>query len=646
MDSKANYFGMRKLLFALLLIGHMKSLVASQAEDFLAIREAFRVGDAARVAFYANRLQNDVLAPYAEYYQLRLYLGTTDSGTIRSFLARHEGSLVADRLRADWLRILGKKQQWALFAEEYPKLSNKEEDLICYSLQQRLAARDRAAVDQARSFWFTERDMPDSCTPVFNTLVTTALVSIEDIWSRIRLALEAGNTGVARHVSRYLPVSQGLNEQKLNEAARNPQRYLEKHQPDFRSRADREIALFALSQLLRSGTNQAYVRWHKIRQQFPAFDQSYFMSNLAYRAALRQDSRALGWFLEAADSKQSYPLTEVKLAWKTRVALREGKWDLVLDCIDSMPAAMRQTDVWRFWKARALKTKGELTAANEILAPLSHEHSYYGQMAKEELGVALSVPASNYQSSFEEIRAMQQQPGIQRALALYQLNLRVEANREWIWTIRDFDDVQLLAAAEVAYRHGLYDRAINTAIQTVSQHNFNLRYLAPYRDQMREALQYHELDEAFVYGLIRQESRFIADIKSSVGAMGLMQLMPATAKWVAGKMGMQNFHNHLVTEINTNLRLGTYYLKHVLTLFDNQPLLAAAAYNAGPGRAKQWRDEIRSLEGAIYAETIPFNETRDYVKVVLSNSIYYASNFGHQNVPTLMQRLGIVYPKQ
>ncbi|WP_256212087.1 transglycosylase SLT domain-containing protein [Nitrosomonas communis] len=626
----------------------MNSLVAGQGEDFLAIREAFRTGDAVRVAFYARNLQNYVLAPYVEYYQLRLYLGTADINTIRAFLARYQDSLVADRLRGDWLRILAKKQQWALFAEEYPNVSNKDEDLICYSLQQRLglAVRDREVAGEARLLWLTERDMPDSCTPVFNILVASGQISSEDIWSRIRLALEAGNTGVARHISGYLPSNQILNEQKLKEAAKDPQRYLEKYQHDFRSRADREIALFALSQLLRSGTNQAYARWHNIHKQFPESDRSYFLSTLAYRAALRQDPRTLGWFLDAENSKQTYPLNEAKLAWKARVALREGKWDLVMQCIESMPSAMQQTDVWRYWKARALKSKGELVAANEILAPLSQEHSYYGQMAKEELGVMLSEPATNYQPGMQEISDMQRMPGIQRALALYQLNLRIEAHREWTWTIRNFNDAQLLAAAEVAYRHGLYDRAINTAIKTVSQHNFNLRYLAPYRDQMREVLRYQELDEAFVYGLIRQESRFLSDVKSTAGAMGLMQLMPATAKWVAEKLGMQNFHNHLVTDINTNLRLGTYYLKHVLTIFDNQPLLAAAAYNAGPSRAKQWRDDIRPLEGAIYAETIPFNETRDYVKVVLNNSMYYASNFGHQPILRLSQRLGTVSPKQ
>ena len=223
---------MRKFLFSLFLCCYMTSPLANQGEDFLAMREAFRAGDAARVAFYAKRLQNYVLAPYVEYYQLRLYLETTDVGTIRAFLARYDDSLVADRLRADWLRILGRRQQWSLFAEEYPKLVNQDEGLTCYSLQYRLAAKERAAFEEAKSLWFTERDMPDSCTPVFNQLLTSGQLSVEDVWTRIRLALEAGNTGVARHVSRYLPANQTLNVQKLNEAAKDPQRYLERNPHD------------------------------------------------------------------------------------------------------------------------------------------------------------------------------------------------------------------------------------------------------------------------------------------------------------------------------------------------------------------------------------------------------------------------------
>lgn len=635
---------MKKAFVGIVLTLWAEVLVAGADEDFLKIREAFRVGDAVRVAKYASSMKHHVLAPYAEYFQLRLSLGKSEANTVRVFLARHDGSLVADKLRGDWLRLLGKRQEWVIFEEEYPKLVNQDDELNCYALQYRLYAKDETAVNEAHSLWFTERSMPESCVTLFNRLIKSGKISVDDIWSRIRLALEAGNSGVAKHASQYLPKHHALDPKKIDLAAKDPQRFLDQQQ-SIKSPADREVVLFALLRLLRSDTNQALARWHKVREQFPAIDQSYFMGNLAYWAAIRQDTRALNWFVEATQSKHSYPLSEAKLAWRARVALREGNWKFLLSSIDCMPDQMREMDVWRYWRARALKAVGKNSEANLLLAPLSQEHSFYGQMAKEELGVMFSVPATEYQANSEEIAIMERNPGIRRALAFYRLNQRIEANREWAWTVQNFSDEQLLAAAKVAQRYGIYDRAINTAIRTVSRHDFSLRYLAPYREQMRTVVQQHQLDEAFVYGLIRQESRFIADIKSSAGAMGLMQLMPATAKWVASKLGMQNFRTSLVTDINTNLQLGAYYLKHVLTQFDDQPLLAAAAYNAGPGRAKRWRDSA-PLEGAIYAETIPFNETRDYVKVVLSNSMYYASHFDHQQKPSLKQRLGVVAPKQ
>ena len=201
---------------------------------------------------------------------------------------------------------------------------------------------------------------------------------------------------------------------------------------------------------------------------------------------------------------------------------------------------------------------------------------------------------------------------------------------------------RLITAAEVARRHELYDRAINTADRTESLHDFSLRYLAPFREVLRVRSTQMGLDEAWVYGLIRQESRFIVDARSRVGASGLMQLMPATAKWVAGKMGLRNIAD--VTEVDTNVSLGTYYLRHVLDTLDSQPVLASAAYNAGPGRARAWRPDF-PLEGAIYAESIPFNETRDYVKKVMSNASYYAHSFSRE-LQSLKQRMGVIGPRQ
>lgn len=646
---------MRKFLFGLLLLILAGPLAASQDDDFIAAREAFRVGDSARLAVYAKRLQGHVLEPYAAYYQLRLHLEDAETGMIKAFLSRYQDSLLADKLRGEWLKILGKKQQWELFAAEYPALVNEDTELTCYALQQRLAMKDGAALTEARPLWLNAggRDLPESCTPLFDALIAARLLSVEDVWMRLRLALEAGNLGVAKRVNQnlpqYLPRNRALDERKLSAAADNPLRYLEEHRNQTKSRADREIALFAMLRLLRSGPDQAYVYWPRVRERFTETERSYFMGQLATQAARRLDPRALGWFGEAASSATPSSLSDFQLTWKTRAALRAGDWVAVQESIEAMSALEQQAGAWRYWKARALKAKGKTADANAILVPLSAEHNFYGQLAEEELGAVVSNPVSaiasvqSYRAGTEEITAMRQLPGIQRSLALYRLDLRTEATREWNWSIRNFDDRRLLTAAEIARRNEIYDRAINTADKTVLLHDFSLRFLAPHREAMQDILKQQELDEAWVYGLIRQESRFITNARSSAGAMGLMQLMPATAQWVANKMGMQNYRKTLATEISTNLALGTYYLKHVLTSLDNQPLLASAAYNAGPGRARQWRD-VKPLEGAIYAETIPFTETRDYVKKVLSNSMYYASVFD-QRRQSLKQRLGIIAPK-
>lgn len=637
---------MRNYLFGLILLACIGTLSASQDSDFIAAREAFQVGNAKRFDEYAKRLQRHVLWPYVEYFQLRLELRTTSIEVIRNFLSRHEGRLVADRLRGDWLKILGKNQQWQLFEAEYPLLVNKDTELMCYYYQRRLHVNDKTVLVDMRSLWFTPSSLPDSCAPVFQALIDSGQISREDIWARMRLALEEGQTGVAIHVNRHISGSEALNTTNLNNAAKNPLRYLEAQKSTIKTRSDREIILFALQHLLRNDTDQAYSQWLKIKGQLTASDRSYFLARLGHRAAMRHDPRALGWFKEAQNTTQPYPLSDTILAWKIRAALRVANWSEVLETIDRMSATEQQVDTWRYWKARALKAKGYTLDANNIFIPLSNEHSFYGQLAKEELGTILSIADKSYRVSNNEVSAMERKSGIQRALAFSRLNLRTEALREWSWTIRGFTDAELLAAAEVARRHGLYDRAINTANRTVSQHDFNLRFLSPHRETLRRVVKQHELDEAWVYGLIRQESRFIADIKSHAGAVGLMQLMPTTADWVAKQLGIKNFRQHLVVDVNTNLRLGTYYLKHVLTTLDNQPLLASAAYNAGPGRAKRWRDNTTPLEGAIYAETIPFNETRDYVKKVLKNSMYYARVLDHgHNSPTLKERLGVVAAK-
>ena len=610
---------------------------ASQDDDFLAAREAFRVGDAVRLERYAKLLNGYVLEPYVDYWRFRLRLENATVGEVQALLTRLKDGPVSNSLRTDWLKMLGMKQQWDLFDAEYPLLVGDDTELLCFALQSRLRTGSAEALNPARTLWFTGRDMPDSCNAVFDTLAISQQLGPDDIWARIRLALEAGNTGVARRVAEYLPLQEQPDARALSGIAVNPQAYLDRKTLSFKTRADRETVMFAVHRLARTAPPLAAQQWIKLGERFSDAERGYVWGVIAYLGAQRLDPNALAWYARAGQ------LSDPQLAWKVRVALRARSWPDVLAAIDAMSIKESQESAWRYWKARALKEQGRAQDAQMLLAPLAGEYSFYGQLAAEELGSHGRVPAATYKPAPDEVQAMAKLSGLQRALAFYRLNLRFEGNREWNWTTRSFDDRQLLAASEFARRNELYDRAINTADRTRELHDFGMRYPAPYRGVMKDYVSQLQLDEAWVYGLIRQESRFIADIKSSSGATGLMQLMPATARWVAGKVGLKNYQSTQTSNVETNINLGTWYLKHVLDTLDNHPVLASAAYNAGPGRARGWRADV-PMEAAIYAESIPFNETRDYVKKVMSNASYYGQQFGY-TLLSLKERIGVIAPR-
>lgn len=614
--------------------------MAGQDDDFIAARDAFAAGNGPRFEKHAAKLEGYVLEPYVEYYRLRMRLEHANTEDIRGFLDRHADTPVSDRLRSEWLKRLARQGEWGAFPTEFPKVVESDDELTCYALQARRRGGDSQALADARPLWFSGRDVPDACDSLMDALVADGLIGEDDVWARIRSALEAGKVTVARRTAEYLPPSKALSPADLAAANDNPRRFLERKNLDLNTRAGREMALFALLKMAKSSPAQAYYQYSRLQDHFTEAERAYVLGHVGQYGTRRQDSAALAWFKEAGTAG----LTPTQLEWRTRAALRAGDWGEVLASVQAMTEADSDVPAWRYWRGRALKAQGRVAEANAVLAPLSTEHHYYGLLALEELGAVFDVPPIGYKPDTTDVQKVAQLPGIQRSLALHGLGMRIEGKREWEWAIRGFDDQRLLAVAELARRNQLYDRAIATAEQTVQTHDFDLRYLAPYRDVMKTYTERLDLDEAYVYALIRQESRFDADAKSSAGARGLMQLMPRTARWTAKKMGVRGFSTRKTSDIETNLALGTYYLRHVLDLFDNQPVLAAAAYNAGPGRARQWR-EARPMEGAVYAETIPFTETRLYVKKVMGNAAYYAAAF-NQPIRSLKQRLGTVLPPQ
>lgn len=614
---------------------------ASVDSDFLAARDAYFARNPQRLDQYARKLQNNVLAPWVQYWQLSLAIDVAGSDAIQNFLDRYPDSYLADKLRGEWLKNLGKQKQWGQFQASYPQLVNEDSEITCYQLQARLASvpEDASPLQEAKRLWFSGSDLPTSCDPLFERLVDANLLSVENVYARLRLALEAGNINVARHVAQYLPEANQLGLKPLEAIADNPLRFLQHGLRYTASRSGREMIMFAIQRLARSDPDQAVAQWESQRNHFSADERAYMAGHIAFYLARGHRSNALTWFDYAKDAD----LSDTQLGWKARAALRAQNWPALLDAIEEMSDAEQRHSEWRYWKARALKASGKQMAAEEQWVALSREQNFYGQLASEEIGPVIEPLMITYKATEDEIKAIQALPGIQRALALYRLNLRTEGTREWQWSLRGFDDRHLLAAAELAQRNELYDRAISAADRTQQVHDFALRYPAPHKDAMQTYTKRLQLDEAWVYGLMRQESRFINVAKSTVGASGMMQIMPNTAKWVAKKLGMKSFDVGLLHHLDTNFTLGTYYMKHVLDGFHGNTVLATAAYNAGPGRARRWQDS-KPMEAAAYIESIPFSETRDYVKKVMSNSVYYAARFGSSPV-SLKQRLGLIPAK-
>lgn len=609
--------------------------------DFLAVLEAFRAGDAIKLDRVAKRLKKTPLEVYASYYQMRLGLDNADPRMVKEFLSRPEDTPVVDRLRGEWLRVLGKKQDWDLFDAEYPRLINGDAELACYAMQSRRRSQEQAALFEARSLWFNGKEQPDSCAVLFEAGMAAGIIGEQDIFRRVRLALEANNASFAQKLAERLDGKYPGLPAALKSASSDPDRYLEKLSPENISDSQRIAALFALHRLAKQSPELAATRWAGISSFFKVEDRQYLYGWLGYEAARNLDGRALQWFRDAENT----PLNERQAAWRVRAALRAQDWAEVLGSINAMTAQQQREPAWIYWKARALRELGKPVEARNLFVSLSGEFHYYGQLAGDELSDSpvLSETPEAYKPDQQAIDAMLELPGIQRTLALYRMGQNSDALDEWRWVLRNFNDRELLTAAEIARRNKMYDRAIGAADRTVSVHDFSLRYLAPYRDALQGHIREYGLEEAWVYGLMRQESRFAHSAKSDVGAAGLMQIMPATARWVANKLGLKSYRKKLINQLDTNLRLGTYYLKTILTQLEGNPVLATAAYNAGPQRADEWRGD-RPLEGTIYAETIPFEETRDYVKKVMSNTVYYAQQF---KAPprSLKQRMGTVAPK-
>ena len=587
---------------------------------FIDLREAAKKNDVFRTQQLSSNLVNYPFDDYVAYFRIKPQLFDSAGGArndygadaqVVAFLNQYQGTALADRMRNDWLLVLGKRRDWARFDVEYAKFVLDDDTQVkCYSLLSKLSQGEnptKLAID-SRAVLLDPSYFGQACQELVPSLVAAGGMSPSEAKAIGRAASERGYDTMARRLGGEDPIADIVKAVKADPS---------KAYRDFSQNASRY-----------SKENQA-VAWGVIGQFLakkldPNADDAYrLQQELGYNELLSVESQE----------------------WKVRAGLRAKDWALVKNAIDGMNPAVRAKDpAWTYWYGRALKAEGQDAKAKDSFEMIADQYNFYGQLAREELGKSNNAPAKTKVTE-QEIDAMASRKGFIRGERLYSMNLRFEGNREWNWELRNMTDKQLLAAAEYAKRINLYDRVVNTADRTKQEHDFSLRYPTPYKEELSPIARQIDLNLAWAYGLIRQESRFIMNAASSVGASGLMQVMPNTAKYVAKKIGMPNYTNDKLSDTNTNLTLGSNYLNMVLIDLDGSWVLASAAYNAGPSRSKAWREKLSGpTEGAIFAETIPFTETRVYVKNVLSNANYYSSVMSGQP-QSLKQRLGVITPK-
>ena len=560
--------------------------------------------------------ESKVLSDYSQYQSAIDAAKRGDDAWVQQFLSQASDSAMAENVRNEWLKTLGARGQWDLFRQEFSKLNaaGVAQEVQCY------ADLSSGNYSQAAELVRVTGKLPAGCTRLVESAAASGRLNTNDAWRRVRGLLSNSQTTDARNLAAALGSpfeggTQGATEYSL----------LSVIGKDARKSASAAATLSDMESGL--SREQRSFAWGVLGH---------------YHAQSQNMPTALSYYGRVSDRKQ---LTDEQLEWYARAALRLQRWDELASVIQHMPEKLQKDPTWQYWLGRSFAAQGKSSQAKEMYEKAAASgRNFYAVMAGEELGRRINTRNNVSDADARDVRRMSEDGAIKRALVLFKNSqsngdskMRRQAQAEWRFATRDFNEDNLLTAAQVAFDNQFYDMAINSADRTERKLNYKLRYPSPFKETTVRYASQAGVDPAWVYGLIRQESRFVMGAQSSVGAQGLMQVMPATAREIAGKIGMSS--SELYT-MDGNIRMGTWYMADAKRRLQNNEVMATAGYNAGPGRARNWQASS-PLEGAIYAETIPFTETRDYVKKVMTNATYYASLFNEPQT-SLKQRMGTV----
>jgi soluble lytic murein transglycosylase len=504
----------------------------------------------------------------------------------------------------------------------------------------RSSEQQTALMQEIETLWTNGRRLPVACNAVFNAWRKAGHMTPEKIWLRIRLAMELRQLGLAEELAQYLDARDRVWVHRWGAMHRDPANELTRINYPVETPVARMVVRHGVVRLGMRDVDEALQRWDALKQKYQFFgeDDNYVMRYLGIIAAQDHSPTAVQLLARVSADPNDEPLH----LWRMRAALRAGDWNAAKNFIAALPEERRQKQEGRYWMARALEQTGQGDEARSMYRTLAREHGYYGFLAADRIGEDYAMQHQPIVATGEEVSAMLARPGVLAAQELLAMGMVTEARRQWQWITRHMNNRELAVAALLAREWGWHDRAILTVSKSDHQNDLELRFPLLYRDAIEANATRYGVDAGWIYGVVRQESAFVPDARSHAGALGLMQLMPATGLLTGRRLNLPIRGARAILEVENNITLGVGYLKDVLTRNANHQTLATAAYNAGPNRVADWAP-LASLDADIWVETIPFNETRDYVKNVMAFTAVYDHRLGRKPI-RLQDRMPAIAP--
>ena len=632
-----------RLLFCLVLLARLAAVPAAAADDPAAVvRQAFMNAMAAVAVAPSVSLPEDspalrgyVLYPYLQAARLRaeLRLVTPVAGgldepllpvdeAVAAFLEEQASRPVTQQLRDEWLASLAGRSAWRTFMAQYDKDRDVQASLRCHALAGRIALGQTAGlVDDLTQAWLVPRSLPAACDPALDWWKARGGPGAELTERRARLALEAGQAGLARSLARSLPAERGAPLLQWAALIEQPGREIRTLIAEPGRGVENEALLDGWLRFARADADAAAAAFPELVAARRLDERG--ASPYALAVALARAWSRLPGALEFFARVHPDDFDERAHEWHVRAALWAGDWQRAARAIAAMPDSLRTQPRWQYWTARAQEKLGDFAGARAGYAAVIPSDNWYAAHAAARLDRRFAPTLQPLPLSDAEIQKLAAEPGFVRTRELLLAAMEPEASGEWRAAYDELGPDRQVQAVGLAARWGWHHQAIATAARQKLFNDYDLLYPRPFDFDVRAASRRTGLPESFIYAIIRQESLYRADAGSPAGALGLMQLLPETARLTARRVDAPAPTRAQLLQPSVNIPLGSSYLAYQVHRFDGETALAAAAYNAGPNAARRWLPPA-PLDLDVWTENIPYNETRAYVQRVAWHTLVFS----------------------